>query len=118
MAGTPTQGIKIVLHPVSDVAKAKAVYTAMLGIEPQADSPYYVGYDTGGQHIGLVPGGGAQGMTAPVAYWEVSDIEAKLAELTAAGAVVHEPAHEVGPGRQVAAVTDPDGNVLGLVQDS
>ncbi len=117
MTGTAPQGIKIVLHPVSDVDKAKAVYTALLGIEPQADSPYYVGYDTEGQHIGLVPGGGPQGMTAPVAYWEVSDIEAKLAELTAAGAVVNEPAHEVGPGRQVASVTDPDGNVLGIVQD-
>ena len=118
MTGTPTQGIKIVLHPVSDVEKAKAVYSALLGIEPQADSPYYVGFDTGGQHIGLVPGGGPDAMTSPVAYWAVSDIEAKLAELTAAGAVVKEPAHEVGPGRQVATVTDPDGNVLGIVQDS
>ena len=117
MTGTATQGIKIVLHPVSDVEKAKAVYTAMLGIEPQADSPYYVGYDTGGQHIGLVPGGGPQGMTTPVTYWEVSDIEAKLAELTAAGATVNEPAHEVGGGRRVATVTDPDGNVLGILQD-
>ena len=117
MTGTSTQGIKIVLHPVSDLEKAKAVYTAMLGIEPQADSSYYVGYDTEGQHIGLVPGGGPQGMKAPVAYWAVSDIEAKLAELTAAGAIINEPAHEVGPGRQVASVTDPDGNVLGIVQD-
>jgi hypothetical protein len=31
-----------------------------------------------GQHIGLVPGGGPQGMTSPVAYWHVPDIEAKL----------------------------------------
>jgi hypothetical protein len=34
--------------------------------------------------IGLVPGGGPQGMTSPVAYWHVLDIEAKLAEVTAA----------------------------------
>jgi predicted enzyme related to lactoylglutathione lyase len=113
-----TEGIKIVLHPVSDVAKAKAVYTALLGAEPTADSEYYVGFDVAGQHIGLVPGGGPQGMTSPVAYWQVSDIEAKLAEVTAAGATVHEAAHPVGPGRQVATVTDADGNVLGLVQDS
>ena len=38
MTGSSTQGIKTVLHPVSDLAKAKAVYTALLGIEPQADS--------------------------------------------------------------------------------
>jgi hypothetical protein len=47
MTGVPTQGIKIVLHPVSDLAKAKG---------------------------------------SPVAYWQVPDIEAKLAEVTAAGA--------------------------------
>ncbi len=110
-----TQGIKTVLHPVTDVEKAKPVYTALLGVSPQADAPYYVGYDVEGQHIGLVPGGG--GMTSPVAYWHVSDIEAKLAEVTAAGAVVKEPARDVGGGRLVATVTDPDGNVLGLLQD-
>ncbi|MGH9065049.1 MAG: VOC family protein, partial [Acidimicrobiales bacterium] len=41
-----TEGVKIVLHPVSDLVRAKAVYTALLGIEPQADAQYYVGYDT------------------------------------------------------------------------
>jgi|tagenome__1003787_1003787.scaffolds.fasta_scaffold20866338_2 predicted enzyme related to lactoylglutathione lyase len=140
MAGSTTQGIKTVLHPVSDLARAKEVYAALLGIQPQADSSYYVGFDTAGQHIGLVPGGGPQGMTdrtgagvqakgqegmpdkrhsmsSPVAYWHVDDIEAKLAEVTAAGATVKEPAHDVGGGRLVATVTDPDGNVLGLLQD-
>ena len=89
--------------------------SALRGMEPQHDSSYYVGFDTAGQHIGLVPGGG-QGMSTPVAYWHVPDIEAKLAEVTAAGAAVKEPAH-VGGGRLVATVTDPDGNVLGLLQD-
>ena len=90
---------------------------ALLGTPPQTDGSYYVGYDVAGQHIGLVPGGGPQGMTSPVAYWHVTDIEAKLAEVTAAGAKVAEPAHHVGGGRLVATFTDPDGNVLGLLQD-
>jgi len=115
MTGSSTEGIKTVLHPVSDVGAAKAVYTALLGIPPQHDAPYYVGFDVAGQHIGLVPGGG--GMTSPVAYWHVPDIEAKLAEVTAAGATIKEPPHDVGGGRLVATVTDPDGNVLGLLQD-
>jgi predicted enzyme related to lactoylglutathione lyase len=114
---TETQGIKTVLHPVTDVAKAKDVYAALLGIQPQVDSEYYVGFDVEGQHIGLVPGGGPQGLTGPVAYWHVSDIEAKLAEVTAAGATVKDSPQEVGGGRLVASFTDPDGNVLGLVQD-
>jgi predicted enzyme related to lactoylglutathione lyase len=117
MTSSPTLGIQTVLHPVSDLDRAKAVYTALLGGPPQADSPYYVGFDAAGQQIGLVPGGGPQGMTSPIAYWHVADIEAKLAEVTAAGATVKEPAHDVGGGRLVATVTDPDGNVLGLLQD-
>jgi predicted enzyme related to lactoylglutathione lyase len=117
MTGSSTLGIKTVLHPVSDLATAKAVYTALLGVEPQADGPYYVGYEAEGQQIGLVPGGGPQGMTSPVAYWHVPDIEAKLAEVTAAGATLKEPPRDVGGGRLVATFTDPDGNVLGLIQD-
>ena len=117
MTGSPTEGIKTVLHPVSDLAKAKPVYTALLGMPPQSDAPYYVGYEAAGQQIGLVPGGAQQGMTSPVAYWHVADIEAKLAEVTAAGAVVKDAVRDVGGGRLVATVTDPDGNVLGLIQD-
>jgi predicted enzyme related to lactoylglutathione lyase len=118
MTGSPTEGIKTVLHPVSDLEKAKAVYGALLGVPPMADSPYYVGFEAAGQQIGLVPGGGPQAMTSPVAFWHVPDIEAKLAEVTAAGATVKEAAHAVGGGRLVATFTDPDGNVLGLVQDT
>src|SRR5262249_39123330 len=117
MTGSSTQGIKTVLHPVSDLAKAKEVYTALLGIQPQADSAYYVGYDAEGQHIGLVPAGGPQGMTSPVAYWHVPDIEAKLAEVTAAAATVKAPVRDAGGARLFPSVTAPDGNVLGLLQD-
>jgi predicted enzyme related to lactoylglutathione lyase len=115
MTGSATEGIKTVLHPVSDLEAAKKVYTALLGMPPTSDAPYYVGYEAEGQQIGLVPGGG--GMTSPVAFWHVPDIEAKLAEVTAAGATVKESPHDVGGGRQVATFTDPDGNVLGLIQD-
>jgi predicted enzyme related to lactoylglutathione lyase len=117
MTDSSTQGIRTVLHPVSDLTTAKALYAALVGVPPQTDESYYVGFEVEGQHIGLVPGGGPQGMTSPVAYWHVPDIEAKLAEVTTAGATVKEPAHEVGGGRVVATVTDPDGNVLGLLQD-
>ena len=117
MSDSATEGIKTVLHPVTDLAKAKAVYTALLGAPPQTDSEYYVGYEAAGQQIGLVPGGGPQGMTTPVAYWHVPDIEAKLAEVTAAGGALNESPRDVGGGRLVASFTDPDGNVLGLIQD-
>jgi predicted enzyme related to lactoylglutathione lyase len=117
MTDSSTEGIKTVLHPVSDLEKAKPVYTALLGSPPQHDASYYVGYDVAGQHIGLVPNAAQPGMTSPVAYWHVSDIEAKIAEMTAAGGAVKEAPHDVGGGRLVGTVTDPDGNVLGLLQD-
>ena len=117
MTNSSTEGIKTVLHPVSDLDAAKAVYAALLGVAPTADADYYVGFDAEGQHIGLVPAGGPQGMTSPVAYWHVSDIEAKLAEVTAAGGAVKDSPREVGGGRVVATFTDTDGNVLGLLQD-
>ncbi len=117
MTTSTTHGAKTLLHPVTDVTAAKPVYAALLGVEPTADEPYYVGFDAEGQHIGLVPNGAAQGMTTAVAYWHVPDIEAKLAEVTAAGATVKDAPRDVGGGRLVATLTDPDGNVLGLLQD-
>jgi predicted enzyme related to lactoylglutathione lyase len=117
MSTSSVQGIKTVLHPVSDVEKAKVVYAALLGVEPSTDSAYYVGFDVAGQHIGLLPGGGPQGLTSPVAYWHVDDIEATIAAVTAAGGTVKDAPNEVGGGRVVASVIDLDGNVLGLIQD-
>lgn len=114
MANSPTEGIQTVLHPVTDLTAAKAVYSALLGMEPTSDSPYYVGYEAAGQQIGLVPN---SDMSSPIAYWHVPDIEAKLTEVTAAGAAVKEKPRDVGGGRLVATFTDPDGNVLGLIQD-
>jgi predicted enzyme related to lactoylglutathione lyase len=117
MSGSTTEGIKTVLHPVTDLEAAKAVYTALLGMPPVADAPYYVGYEAAGQQIGLVPNADKQGLTSPTAYWHVADIEAKLAEVTAAGAKLKDSPRDVGNGRLVATFTDPDGNVLGLIQD-
>jgi len=117
MTDSSTKGIKTVLIPVSDLATATATYAALLGVSPQHDSSYYVGFDVAGQHIGLVPGGASQAMSSPVPYWHVPDIEVKLAEVTAAGGAVKEPARDVGWGRIVATFTDPDGNLLGLLQD-
>lgn len=117
MAESAVQGIKTVLHPVANVPEAKKLYTALLGQEPQTDSDFYVGYDVAGQHIGLVPAG-AQGVTRQVAYWHVTDIEARLAAITDAGGTVDSPAKDVGGGRLVATATDLDGNVIGLLQEA
>ena len=118
LTDAPAGSLRNAYLVVTDLEAAKTFYTALLGAPPAQDAPYYVGYEAAGQQIGLVPGGGEQGMTSPVAYWHVSDLEARLAAVTAAGGSVKEEPHEVAPGRRVATFTDPDGNVLGLLQDS
>ncbi len=77
-----------VIHPVHDLAAAKAVYAALLGVEPTMDEPYYVGFDIGDQHLGLDPNGHRKGMTGPVGYWNVDDIEKSVTSLTEAGATL------------------------------
>jgi predicted enzyme related to lactoylglutathione lyase len=118
MSDAYTEGIKTVLNPVADLDRAKPIYAALIGTDPQTDGEYYVGFDVAGQHIGLVPGGGPQGMTGQVAYWHVADIDEKLSALVAAGATVKEAPRDVGGGRLVAELADADGNTIGLLQDA
>jgi predicted enzyme related to lactoylglutathione lyase len=105
-----------VIHPVRDLAAAKAVYAALLGVEPTMDESYYVGFDIGDQHLGLDPHGHAKGMTGPVGYWNVDDIEKSVTSLTGAGATLTSKAQDVGGGTMVATLTDADGNPIGLIQ--
>ena len=112
-----TTGPLTIIHPVTDLARAKEVYGALLGVEPDMDEPYYVGYPVAGHHLGLDTNGHAKGLTGPVAFWHVDDIDATVKAMVEAGATEKEAVHEVGPGRRIATVTDPDGSVIGLLQD-
>jgi predicted enzyme related to lactoylglutathione lyase len=110
--------MRTVIYPVRDVAAAKNIYNALLGVDPDMDEPYYVGYTAPGQHIGLDPNGHAKGMNGPVGYWHVDDLETALKSLVTNGASEHESPRDVGGGRLVASVTDVDGNVIGLIQEA
>jgi predicted enzyme related to lactoylglutathione lyase len=108
--------ISTVIHPVRDLAQAKALYSALVGAEPYVDEPYYVGFRVGEQELGLDPRGHSEGMTGPIGYWEVEDIAASLERLVEAGAQVHREVKDVGGGKLIATVKDADGNVIGLMQ--
>ena len=112
-----TTGARTILYPVKDLEKAKALFTALLGVEPEIDEPYYVGYVVAGQHIGLDPNGHAKGLTGPTPYWHVDDIEGTCRALLAAGGETVQEIQEVGGGRRIASVRDADGSLLGLLQD-
>jgi predicted enzyme related to lactoylglutathione lyase len=111
-----TAAMNTVIFPVSDLAVAKSVYGTLLGVEPSLDEPYYVGYDVGGQHLGLDPHGHEKGLTGPLAYWQVDDVGTSIKSLVDAGAEVTEAAHDVGGGKLVATIKDADGNLIGLMQ--
>jgi len=111
-----TEGVKTFIYPVKDLAKAKALFSALLGVEPYMDEVYYVGFKVGGQDIGLDPRGHGQGMTGPVGYWHVDDIKSSVKALLDAGAEALQEVKDVGGGKLIASVKDADGNVIGLIQ--
>jgi predicted enzyme related to lactoylglutathione lyase len=112
-----TSGIPSLIRvPVTDLAAAKAVYGRLLGVEPYADAPFYVGFRVGELEVGLDPSGHSRGMTGPVCYWNVPDIQASIDELIKAGATLHEAPSDVGGGMLVGSVKDADGNVIGFGQ--
>jgi predicted enzyme related to lactoylglutathione lyase len=113
-----TSGLKTIVYPVKDPAKAKALFAGLLGAEPYMDQPYYVGFNVAGQEIGLDPNGHAQGLTGPVPYWHVENIQASLKRLQEGGAKLQQDATDVGEGKLVARVTDADGNLIGLIQQA
>ncbi len=105
-----------ILYPVSDLPSAKAIFTRLLGVEPIADAPFYVGYQVGDQQIGLVPNGAHRGMKGATPFWDVDDISGMVAGLVAAGATIAEDVNDVGNGLLVAILADADGNTIGLRQ--
>jgi predicted enzyme related to lactoylglutathione lyase len=110
------QGIKTVIYPVTDIAQAKTLYSRLLGVEPDMDEAYYVGFRVGDQDIGLDPNGHNQGMTGPVGYWHVDDLKKSLKLLLDAGAQAQQEVKDVGGGKLTASVKDADGNAIGLIQ--
>jgi predicted enzyme related to lactoylglutathione lyase len=111
-----TEGVKTIIYPVKDLAKTKALFNTLLGVEPLMDEAYYVGYRVADQDIGLDPQGHAKGMTGPLAYYNVVDILATLKALLDAGAVAQDDVRDVGGGKLIASVKDADGNPIGLIQ--
>jgi predicted enzyme related to lactoylglutathione lyase len=111
-----TKPLSTIIYPVKDLGGAKALYGTLLGVQPYVDQPYYVGFRLGDFELGLDPNGHAQGVTAPIGYWEVEDIKQSVEQLLDAGAEVQSEIRDVGGGRLIATVRDADGNVTGLMQ--
>jgi len=107
--------VSLIVYPAADVDKAKRFFRELTGADPYADSPQYVGYKSGNVEIGIVPNKDGSAPYA-LAYWTVSDINASIKALEAAGGTIVQPVRDVGYGMLVASIKDPNGSIVGLRQ--
>lgn len=94
---------------------AKRFFRELIGTDPYADTPYYVGYKNGDMEVGLVPQG-ANAAPGALAYWTVDDIDASVKALVNAGGTIVQDITDVAQGLLVASVKDANGSIVGLRQ--
>lgn len=113
------QGLGTVIYHVTDLDRAKAWYASAFRQQPYLDEPFYVGFSIAGYELGLTPDsivtGSGRGGT--VAYWRVLDISSAVEHFVTTGAALVLQIQDVGGGIRRAEVTDPFGNVIGLIEN-
>lgn len=109
-------GLRTAIYPVHHLAKARDWYAQVLGAPPYFDEKFYVGFNLGGFELGLLPEG-TPNVNGPQPLWGVANIDEVWQRLLDLGAQSLEPVHDVGDGIKVAAVKDPFGNRLGLIEN-
>lgn len=116
MSTSPLLGLRTVIYAAPNLKQTRDWYAQVLGIDPYFDEPFYVGFSVGGYELGLDPSlTPADGST--LSYWGVTDIMAAHTHFLRLGATAHSPIADVGGGIRVAAVRDPFGNVVGLIEN-
>ncbi len=119
MMGSHFQGLRTVIYHAPNLAKTKAWYAEVLGIEPYFDQPFYVGFNVGGYELGLDPDASSTpgGKAGAVVYWGVANSDAAFQRLISLGATERSAVQEVGEGIRVATVFDPFGNIFGIIEN-
>jgi len=110
-------GLRTAVYYVDDIDKAKLWYSSLLDHQPYFAESFYVGFNVGGFELGLHPDEGRKKGEGHVAYWGVENAKNALQRLLDLGASEHEGVQDVGGGIKVAAVKDPFGNVLGIIEN-
>jgi predicted enzyme related to lactoylglutathione lyase len=111
-------GLRTAIYHAPDLAKGKAWYSKVLGIEPYFDQPFYIGFNVGGYQLGLDPDpSSSTGSGGVIVYWSVPDASAALKRLLSLGATERTNVQDVGEGIRVATVLDPFGIVFGVIEN-
>jgi catechol 2,3-dioxygenase-like lactoylglutathione lyase family enzyme len=104
---------------VSDLRRARKFYEETLGLEKKYEYSSYVGFECGGIEIGLIPKLGKRqtvNAVSPTVAFLVDDVDRVYSELKDKGVKFSEELHDEAWGGRQAAFTDPDGNILEIVQ--
>ena len=111
--------------PASDVTRARKFYEGSVGLVPKLECSGGVIYDCGGSEVFLYPTPNAGTSKASQAFWQVSDVEAEVAELKSRGVKFEEydmPGIQMtnsiatGGGAKTAWFKDTEGNILAVSQ--
>ena len=115
------------LIPITDAARATAFYSDKLGLKFVSEDPFALVFDANGIMLRLTKMKEFTPQPFSILSWEVTDIEAAVRQLTAAGVTFERygffKQDDLGiwtapDGTKVAWFLDPDGNNLGIVQHS
>jgi predicted enzyme related to lactoylglutathione lyase len=111
--------------PASNIPRARKFYEQLIGLRPREEYAGGVIYECGGAEVFLYPTPNAGTSKASQAYWQVTDVEAEVAELKSRGVKFE---HYNMPGIQMinsivtaggartAWFKDTEGNILAISQ--
>jgi len=111
--------------PVSDVSRARKFYEEKLGLKPKQEFAGGVIYECGGYEVFMYPTPNAGTSKASQAFWQVTDVEAEVADLKARGVKFEEydlPGMKMensiatGGGAKTAWFKDTEGNIMAISQ--
>lgn len=125
------RGFATVSYYAEDMEAARAWYAEVLGIEPYFSVPNprggiaYYEFRVGDyeNELGLIdasfaPPGSRKQPGGAIIFWHVDDPRGSYERLLSMGATTYQPPIERGPGFVTAAVVDPFGNVLGIMENA
>lgn len=113
----PLLGLRTTIYRVGDMARAKAWYAAAFDVKPYFEAEPYIGFNVAGYELGLMQDETPESPKTEnvLTYWGVEDITAAMSHFQSLGATLHEAPMNVGGEIVTASVTDPWGNVIGLI---
>ena len=111
--------------PASNVPRARKFYEQQIGLKPKEEYAGGVIYECGGAEVFLYPTPNAGTSKASQAYWQVTDVEAEVAELKSRGVKFEDynmpgmpmkNSISTAGGAKTAWFKDTEGNILAVSQ--